>query len=92
MRKDSTPKDKIEKPATQYDTPDDIVKDKELSHKEKKAALDTWEQDARQLLTASNEGMPASDEGVDKDDHHKLGQVERAKEQIGEKPKHKPAH
>ena len=50
------------------------------------------EQDARQLLTASNEGMPGTAEGIDKDDHHQLGQVERAKEKIGEKPEDKPAH
>lgn len=92
MPKNSTLKDKIERPQTQYDTPAEVVKDKALSHDDKKAALDTWEQDARQLLTASNEGMPASDEGVDKGDHHKLGQVERAKEKIGEKPDRKPAH
>ena len=55
-------------------------------------ALNSWEQDARQLLTASNEGMPGSEEGVDKGDHHQLGDVERAKDQIGEKPERKPSH
>jgi hypothetical protein len=91
----STPKqtdDKIEKPATHYNSPDDITEDPELSAEEKKKALNTWEQDARQLLTASNEGMPGSAEGIDKGDHHQLGQVERAKDKIGEKPKHKPSH
>jgi hypothetical protein len=92
MTKNSALQDKIEHPARHYDTPDDIVKDKALSHDEKTAALNTWEQDARQLLTASNEGMPASDEGVDKGHHTRLGQVERAKQRLGEKPEHKPAH
>jgi hypothetical protein len=49
--------DKIEHPATFYATPDDIVKDNGLSAEEKKKALNSWEQDARQQLTASSEGM-----------------------------------
>jgi hypothetical protein len=42
-------------------------------------------------MTASNEGMPGPLEGLDPDDHHRMGEVVRAKEAIGEKPKHKPA-
>jgi len=91
MPQGSTLKDKIEHPESHYDTPDDLLRDRALSREEKMAALDTWEQDARQWLTASNEGMPASQEGVDNGDHNQLGQVERAKERLGEKPKHKPA-
>jgi len=55
-------------------------------------ALNTWEQDARQMLTASNEGMAGSDEGRKRDNHHRLGEVVRAKAQVGEKPKQKPSH
>ena len=40
-----------------FDKPKDVVKDKDLFTHEKKDALDTWEQDARQLLIASNEGI-----------------------------------
>ena len=83
---------KVENPATHFDKPQDVVQDKTLSTEEKKKALDTWEQDARQLLTASNEGMPGSAEGVQPDDHHRLSEVVRAKDTMGEKPKHKPAH
>jgi hypothetical protein len=57
-----------------------------LSQHEKKKAL------RLQLLTASNEGMPGSEEGLQSDDHNRLGEVVRAKEKIGEKPKHKPSH
>jgi hypothetical protein len=57
----------------------------------KKKALNTWEQDERQLLTASNEGMPGSDEGLQSDAGNRLGEVVRTKEKIGEKPKHKPS-
>ena len=55
--KEETKKGKLEKPADHYKSPDDIVKDKDLSPAEKRQALNTWEQDARQMLTASNEGM-----------------------------------
>jgi hypothetical protein len=83
---------KINNPAARFAQPSDVVRDSELSRDEKKKALDCWEQDARQLMTASNEGMPGRDEGVDPDDHHQMGQVVRAKDEMGEKPTHKPAH
>ena len=51
----------------------------------------TWEQDARQMMTASNEGMSGDEEGLDQRDTHRLGEVVRAKEKIGAKPKHKPS-
>jgi hypothetical protein len=80
---------KLEHPAEHYRTPADIANDNCLSLEEKKQALNTWEQDARQLLTASGEGMAGSKEGVRPADHHRLGEVIRAKEEIGQKPKHK---
>ena len=49
----------IEHPATFYSTPDDSVKDNDLSAEEKKKALNNWEQDARQQITASSEGIIA---------------------------------
>ena len=72
--------------------PMEVVEDNALSHDEKKNALNTWEQDERQLLTASNEGMSGNDEGLPSDDDNRLGEVVRAKGTIGEKPKHKPSH
>jgi hypothetical protein len=82
----------IDNPATAFKKPSDVVGDSTLSHDEKKQALNNWEQDARQLMTASNEGMPGREEGLDPDDHHHMAEVVRAKEALGEKPKHKPAH
>ncbi len=70
---------KIQHPQAHYGTPDKLIKDQDLSPEEKKTALNVWEQDARQMLTASNEGMQGSKEGVSRSDHHQLGQVERAK-------------
>jgi hypothetical protein len=40
----------------------------------------------------SNEGMTGSEEGTQPDDHSHLGEVFRAKNEVGEKPKHKLAH
>jgi hypothetical protein len=85
-------KGKLEQPANHYKSPDDIVKDKDLSPAEKKQALNTWEQDARQMLTASNEGMEGDQEGLDQRNSHRLGEVVRAKDKIGAKPKQKPSH
>jgi hypothetical protein len=85
-------KDKVENPEAHFDKPKEIVQDKALSHDEKRKALNSWEQDERQLLTASNEGMPGSGEGLQSDEDNRLGEVVRAKEKIGEKPKHKPSH
>jgi len=87
--KDNT---KIDNPAMVFGKPSDVVNDRKLSTDEIRKALDTWEQDTRQMMTASNEGMAGPDEGLDPEDHHQLGQVVRAKEKIGEKPNHKPAH
>ena len=85
-------KAKLEQPASHYKSPDEITKDTDLSEDEKRQALNTWEQDARQMLTASNEGMEGDQEGLDQRDSHRLGEVVRAKEKIGAKPKHKHSH
>jgi hypothetical protein len=90
--KQETKNEEIENPASQFDTPDDIVKNKVLSHQVKLKALNAWEQDARQLMTASNEGMPGPEEGLAPTDHHRLGEVVRAKNNIGESPANKPSH
>jgi len=83
---------KLYNPSTQFSKPTEILDDTGLSKEEKKTALDTWEQDARQLMTASNEGMPGKQEGLQAGDHHRLGEVGRAKSKIGAKLKHKSSH
>jgi hypothetical protein len=92
MADESKAKDKVGNPEAHFEKPKEIAQDKALSHDEKKTALNTWEQDERQLLTASNEGMPGGDEGLHSGDDNRLGEVVRAKEKIGEKPVHKPFH
>jgi hypothetical protein len=74
--------DKIEHPQLHYATPDQLIEDRDLSREEKLDALKIWEQDARQMLTASSEGMPGSEEGIDPSNHNMLGQVERAKDKL----------
>jgi hypothetical protein len=83
---------KIENPQSSFDHPNDVVKDQQLSPGEKHNALKTWEQDERQLLTASDEGMPGSKEGIEHKDGHRLDEVVRAKDEIGAKPNPKASH
>ena len=85
-------REKVLNPKATFHRPIDIVRDKNLTAHERSEALNTWEQDARQLMTASNEGMSGRREGVDPADHHEFGKVARAKGEIGERPKHKPSH
>jgi hypothetical protein len=92
MADKSKAKSKVDHPEAQFDKPKEVVQDKTLSRQEQKKALNTWEQDERQLLTASNEGMPGREEGLHPDDGNRLDEVVRTKEKIGEKAKHKPSH
>jgi hypothetical protein len=48
---------KVRKPSTYYEEPHEVVVDSSLSKAQKIEALDTLEQDARQLAEASSEGM-----------------------------------
>jgi len=79
--------EKIQHPQVYYKSPDELTNDQELLLEEKKSALDVWEQDARQMITASNEGMPGSEEGISQRDDRRLGQVERAKNKLRDKLK-----
>jgi hypothetical protein len=81
---------KIHNPQAEFDKPSDVVRDSELSRTEKKKALDNLEQDAHQLLTASNEGMaPENDHVAEREP--KLDEVVKAQQRIGERPQNKPA-
>ena len=48
---------KVQKTSTYFDEPQEVLKDSSLSKAQKVEALDTLEQDARQLAEASSEGM-----------------------------------
>lgn len=76
---------KIHHPEESFHKPRDVITDPELSHREKKKALETLEQDAHQLATASNEGMaPENEEAVKHEP--KLDEIVKAQHQIGVKP------
>ena len=49
--------EKVQKPTTYFDEPQEVLVDSSLSKAQKVEALDTLEQDARQLTEASSEGM-----------------------------------
>ncbi len=83
---------KIENPEATFANPLDVIKNSDPSCQQKTKALDTWEQDARQLSTASNEGMTAPEGGHSPKDPDELQQVLNAKEAPCEKPKSKPSH
>jgi len=77
MANTSKTKDKVENPEAHFAKPKQVVKDNVLSRDDKKNALNTWEQDERQLLTASNEGMSGRDEGLRVDNDNRLGERHR---------------
>jgi hypothetical protein len=72
--------EKVQKPATHFDEPQEVVADSSLTKPEKVKALDTLEQDARQLSEASAEGM-------DGGERTKLHEVLKAKETLAPTPK-----
>ena len=57
MTTNETNQNKIEKPHAHFETPHEVAADPALSKQEKGEALDSLEQDARLLATASAEGM-----------------------------------
>lgn len=79
---------KIHNPQAEFDKPSDVVNDSELSKTDKKKALENLEQDAHQLMTASNEGMAPENDDVSKDEP-KLDEVVKAQQRMGEKPVNK---
>jgi hypothetical protein len=80
---------KIHNPQAELGKPSDVVNDPELSKTDKKKALENLEQDAHQLMTASNEGMAPENDEVLKHEP-KLEEVVKAQRRIGEKPQNKP--
>jgi hypothetical protein len=54
--------EKLEHPAKEFSHPGEVVTDRSLSIPEKQAALNSLEQDARQLAVATAEGMVGGEE------------------------------
>ena len=62
MAAEETYREEIEKPHAHFRSPRQVVTDPVLSKEEKTEALETLEQDARLLSTASEEGMTGGEE------------------------------
>jgi len=76
----TTPTDtKVAKPATYFEEPRDVVADPKLSKDQKVEALDTLEQDARQIAEATSEGMAGGE-------RNKLHEVLEAKDTLALQP------
>jgi len=70
---------KVQKPSTYYEEPHEVVSDPSLSKGQKVEALNTLEQDARQLAEASSEGMAGGE-------RNKLHDVLIAEDRLGLPP------
>jgi hypothetical protein len=69
----------VAKPATYFEEPRDVVADATLSKDQKVKALDTLEQDARQMSEAASEGMAGGE-------RNKLHEVLAAKDTLALQP------
>jgi hypothetical protein len=67
--------EKVQKPDTHFDEPHEVLADSSLSELQKVKALDTLEQDAKQLSEASAEGMAGGE-------RTKLHEVLKAKDAL----------
>lgn len=68
----------LENPVGYFDKPADVVRDNTLSLDEKKQILDAWEEDARRLAVATEEGMGGGEPS-------NLAEVADAKVKLGPK-------
>jgi hypothetical protein len=74
-------------PASVFKKPDDIVKNRELTAREKTKALEEWELDTRLTAVAAEEGMTKDDDkAIDERKHSPLPEIKKAQEDMGVKP------
>ena len=79
MNKTTTTDKMVAKPSTYFEEPRDVVADASLSKDQKVEALDTLEQDARQMSEAASEGMAGGE-------RNKLREVLEAKDTLALQP------
>ena len=72
-------KDIVANPSTEFSNPAEVVTTTALSDKEKAAALEEWELDARLMQVATEEGMAATDTA----EPNKLVDVKKAQTALG---------
>ena len=76
---DAKTKEIIANPSKEFAHPSEVVKTTDLSHKEKAAALEEWELDARLMQVATEEGMAGTEEA----EPNKLRDVKKAQTALG---------
>jgi hypothetical protein len=69
-------KELVASPTTHFDKPADILADPKLSDAQKKKILDAWEEDARRLSVATEEGMTGGEPS-------RIAEVAEAKVELG---------
>ena len=71
-------------PASVFSKPEDIVKNRELTAREKKKALQEWELDTRLAAVAAEEGMTRDDDkALNKSTKSPLPEIKKAQEDMG---------
>ena len=74
-------------PASVFNKPEDIVKNRELTAREKKKALEEWELDTRLASVAAEEGMTRDDDkAVSERKKNPLPEIKKAQEDMGVEP------
>ena len=76
---DKKTKEIIANPSKEFAHPSEVVTTPDLTHKEKAAALEQWELDARLMQVATEEGMAATEEAAP----NKLVDVKKAQTALG---------
>ena len=76
---DTKTKDIVANPSKEFASPSEVVTTSDLSHKEKAAALEEWELDARLMQVATEEGMAATEDA----EPNKLRDVKKAQTALG---------
>jgi hypothetical protein len=69
-------KELVANPSAHFDGPHDILQHPGLSDKQKKKVLDAWEEDARRLSVATEEGMTGGEPS-------RIAEVSEAKAELG---------
>jgi hypothetical protein len=82
--KERRTKEALASPASHFDSPSQITSTKSLTDEQKKKALDVWEEDARRLSVATEEGMSGGEPS-------RMDEVAEAKAELGIKDDRKPA-
>ncbi len=74
-------------PASVFNKPEDIVKNRELTAREKKKALQEWELDTRLKSVAAEEGMTKDDDKtLTAEKKNPLPEIKKAQEDMGVEP------